>query len=286
MAVWMVCVSEGIVTNGPLPVMNALKSPLPMPNPLDERAVEMATTLREQYGGKVVLVSVGNMSEEVWEYYLGLGAEEGIRVEEAGLSEWTPPQVARVLASVARTLRPQVIFCGERCVNGIGTGWVPFLLGTYLAWPVLPGVAQTSLREETIQVERVVERGYREVLAAPLPCVVSVAETAPLTRYSAIGRAHQARVRRTTLGDWGLSREALLSLPWTVRELSRVQARPRPRKLYVPPSTMSAADRLAALLAGGTGASRGSQDSKFFEGTPQQAARVILDFLKQEGIFP
>ena len=282
---WCVCVTEGIVTEGPLPIsygQGETPSPYPMPNPLDERAVEMAAALRERHGGKVVLLSVGSITETVLRDYLGLGADEAICIDEGGLDGLNAEQVAWVLARVVEQLAPQTVFCGARVANGHGSGMVPFALAAFLGWPVVPEAAVIRVEGKTLVAERVIERGDREVLQAAMPCVVTVAETAGLTRYPAVARANRARVRRSTLADWGISWDDVRAASWGGVEVRRVKARPRPRKLYVPPSTLSAADRLAALLQGGARPSRGGRDARFFEGPPEEAARVILDFLTEE----
>ncbi len=285
---WCVCVAEGIVTEGPLPVANGEegKRPLPMPNPLDERALEMAATLQAQYGGPVCMVHVGPMAEEVRRYYLGLGVDESIHVDEPGLEALRPEHVAWVLARVLSRLEPTLVLCGERAVNGVGSGLTPVALAAFLDWPLLPAVAALRVENGTVIAERVIERGHREILKAALPCVVTVSEAAPWTRYSALAKAYQAQVRESTLADWGLSKEAVQAVSWGAEEVKRAKARPRPRKLYVPPSTLSAADRLAALLGGGVGQGSSGGNTKFFEGPPDRAAEVILEFLEKEGLLP
>lgn len=282
---WCVCVAEGIVTEGPLPLAEGEgKRPLPMPNPLDERGLEMAGALQERYGGEVYLLHVGPMSSEVKRHYLGLGVDEAVFVNGSELANLQPEQVAWVLAHVISRLQPTLVLCGERAVNGVGSGLVPAALAAFLDWPLLPAAADLRVEGEVAVAERVVERGHREVLQARLPCVVTVSEAAPLTRYSALAKAYRARVRETTLADWGLSRERVEGIAWGVEEVKRAKARPRPRKLYVPPSNLSAADRLAALLSGGVGQTGSRGGSKFFEGPPDQAAEVILEFLEKEGL--
>ncbi len=282
-----VCVSQGIHIPGPLPLDGAGEgalAPLPAPNPLDERAVEAAVRLRDRRGGRVVLAAVGPMAEEVLAHYCGLGADEAVHIVDDGLERLSPEQVALVLAHLWQAERPDIILCGERCVNGQGTGLVPFVLAAILDWPVLPAAAHIAWEGPRVTVERVVERGDREVLAADAPAVITVAEAYPLTLYPAVAKARRARVRRLSLADLGLKAEEVRAAGPQVEEVSRKKARPRPRKLYVPPSTMSAAELLAALLSGGVQRGRSGGGNKFFEGPPDKAADVILDFLKKEGL--
>lgn len=282
-----VCVSQGIHIPGPLPLDGAGDgglAPLPEPNPLDERALEAAVRLREQRGGRVVLVAVGPMAEDVLFHYCGLAADEAVHIVDDGFERLSPEQVALVLARFWQQEPPDLILCGERCVNGRGTGLVPFALAANLGWPLLPAAAHIVWDGPRVTVERVVERGDREVLVASVPAVITVAEAHPLTAYPALANAYRARVRRLRPADLGLSVADLEEAAPLLSEVERRKARPRPRKLYVPPSTMSAADRLAALLGGSAPRGRSGGGNKFFEGPPDKAAEAILDFLRKEGM--
>ncbi len=282
-----VCVSQGIFTNGPLPLNGQGEgrlAPAAMPNPLDERAVEAAVNLRDARGGRVVAAAVGPMEEDVLHHYCGLGVDEFIHVEDEGVAPLSPEQAALILARIWQGQQPDLVLCGERRVNGRGTGMTPVALAVYLGWPLLPAAADITWREGDVTVERVIERGDREVVRARVPAVITVAETHPLTLYPALAKARRARVHRLTLADLGVSVEEVRAAGPRVEEVGRKKARPRPRKLYVPPSTMSAADRLAALLSGGVQRERSGGGNKFFDGPPDKAAEVILNFLKEEGI--
>ncbi len=285
----VVCVSEGVYANGPLPLDGGSRSgaggPLPVPNPGDERAVEAAVRLTEERGGRVMAVTVGAMSPATRRVYTGLGASASLQLLDESLGDLEPLQVAWLLAGVIRPLAPDLVLCGERATGSHGSGLVPFGVAEFLGRPVVPGAVAIRVRGASLEVERIVERGDREVLETPWPAVVTIAHAAGLARYPALAKANRAPHHCFRLADVRLSRASLADLATGPSEVRRERARPRPKKFYVPPATMSAADRLAALMAGGRGpAPPTDATARFVEGPAVALAATILDYLRQERV--
>ncbi|MCZ7573011.1 MAG: hypothetical protein M5U01_31035 [Ardenticatenaceae bacterium] len=287
----LACVSEGVFTNGPLPLAAAGRgngngrAALPVPNPCDELAVEAAVRLKERHGGRVTLVTVGSMSEATMGAYLGLGVDEGLQVLDEGLDSLGPVQVAWLLAQVIRPVAPDLVLCGERATGGPATGLVPIALAEFLSLPVVTEAAALEVGTDDVTVERLIERGDRQVLQAPWPAVVTVARAFRSPRYPALAKARRATRRRLSLAALGITRDELDRVTAGPQEVAREKARPRPKRIYVPPSTLSAAERMAALMAGGRKASaRKEGDEKFLEGSPPEVAAKIIEFLKRERI--
>jgi hypothetical protein len=57
-------------------------------------------------------------------------------------------------------------------------------------------------------------------------------------------------------------------------------ARPRPKKVFTPESTLSAAERIRLIMEGGLR----KKESDFIQGSPQELAKYIADFLVQKRI--
>jgi electron transfer flavoprotein alpha subunit len=285
----VVCASEGVSVNGPLPLDGASRggaaAPVRVPNPDDERAVEATARLVESCGGGVTVVSVGELSPATRRAYTGLGAGASVELVDEGLDGLEPYQIAWLLAGVIRPLAPDLVVCGERGTGRRGSGLVPFALAELLGLAVVPGALAMRVRGAVLEVERLVERGDREVLATPWPAVVTVSRAADRSRYPALAKARRASHCRHRLADLGLSRALLAALAVGPSEVCRQRARPRPKRFYVPPATMSAADRLAVLMAGGRGpAPVRDGRARFIEGSAATVADTILDYLRHERI--
>ncbi|HZP80186.1 MAG TPA: hypothetical protein VFB21_00990 [Chthonomonadaceae bacterium] len=261
---------------------NGQKSPdgLRMPNRADECAVELAVRLRDQEGGRVTLLSIAPPeAEETLESLVGLGADALVRVWEARLAEADVAAVASVLAAVMRRQQAGLALCGDRAVGGAGTGLTGPLLAEILGWPFVGGaVALEAGKKEGMVVTRLIERGDRQVLYTPLPAVVAVSPEALTPGYPALAKIRRAK--REVCGLEGIASEAeALSAPLPMTVIDWAIAKPRPRKLFAPPSTASAADRLKMVMGGGM--AKKAQDSSV-EAPPEKAAEQILQFLRQE----
>jgi electron transfer flavoprotein beta subunit len=60
-----------------------------------------------------------------------------------------------------------------------------------------------------------------------------------------------------------------------IHHLGTSHPRPRPRKIFTPDSSLSAAERIRSIMSGGLKQKR----SEFIEGSPEELAAKIMDFL-------
>ncbi len=267
----IVTVSEGIFPEGP--------------NPCDERAVEAAVRLKEQHHGHITLITIGNIQDSTLGAYLGLGVDEGIRVMDHGIDQLEPLQVGWLLGQIIRPLSPDLIFCGEKAEGSSATGFVPYVLAEFLNLPIVPGAIEIEVKEKQVIVQRLIERGDRQILTAPCPAVVSVSRSFATPRYSAFAKARRVKIHEYQLADLKLDHKELEKMASDVKETGRQKAKPRPKKLYIPSSAMSASERMAALMAGGSkGRAKKSEGNPYVETSPHEAAARILKFLKEEKI--
>lgn len=253
---------------------------LPMPNRADEGAMELALRLCEAVGGSVTVLSVAPPeAEETLERVVGMGAAAFWRVWEPALENAEVFAVADALVSALTELQPDLILCGERASGGAGTGLTGPLLAEQLGWPLLVGATHLEADAGNVRVHRLLTRGDRMALEAPLPAVVTVSPESPTPRYPALAKVRRAaRVVREGTGLHGETPRSpappLSEVEWTI-------AKPRPKKLFTPPSAASAADRLRMVMGGGM--QKKAQDN-LVEAPAEKAAEQILQFLRQEKI--
>lgn len=279
----LVCVSEVLHPHDIQLPSNGTRAPsgLRMPNRADECAVEMAVRFCGRQGGSVTLLSVAPPeSEEMLGMYVGIGAEALVRVWDAVLAEADVGTVAYVLAKALERLKPDLILCGDCALGGMGTGLTGPLLAEYLSWPFVGSTTDLQADSEGgLRVYCLIEHGDRQLLWVPIPAVIAVSPNAPSPRYPALAKIRRAKRETWDLKALDLKTEEITeaALPMTATEW--VFARPRPRKLFMPPSTASAAERLRMVMAGGM--KKKTQDN-FVEESPEKAAEQILQFLRQE----
>jgi electron transfer flavoprotein beta subunit len=258
---------------------------LRMPNRADECAVALARRLAEPSGGRVSLLSVSPPeAEETLEAYLGLGAEALVRVWDSAIERLDALAVAFILSCAVERLRPDLIMCGDRAFGADGTGLTGSALAERLGWPFVGGVVAAEAHQGgEIVVHRLIERGDRQIIRTPLPAVVAVSAEADPPGYPSFARIRGARRERLDLTALGLSADAVREALSPVEVTGWAVAKPRPKKLFTPPSTASAADRLRMVMGGGK--ARAPQDA-LVEAPPEKAAEQILQFLRQEGLIP
>jgi|GEM_PF-713017 len=132
----------------------------------------------------------------------------------------------------------------------------------------------------TLQVTRRLERGYRELLAAQPPLLITVTSDLNEPRYPSLPM-HMAALRakiplvdpQTLLGE---------SLQYESDETTLLEIhtpRPRPRRIAAPDSRHSAFERIGEIVSGGaTG-----RQTRLVEGSPEELAKVLVEFLKDKG---
>ncbi|MBI3362462.1 MAG: hypothetical protein HY023_15280, partial [Chloroflexi bacterium] len=234
------------------------------------------------HDGQVMLISVAPPeAEEILEMYLGIGASVFARVWDDGLDGADQFGVALTLARAAARFSPDVILCGERSVGDYGTGLIGPLLAERLGWPFVGRVSSFQVGIGAAIAHRLVERGDKLTIQTPLPAVLSVSREANEPRYPALAKIRRARRETLDLAALGLTRDDLAAAHSPASVVGWAAARPRPKKLFAPPSTASAADRLRMVSGGGP--ARKAQD-QFVEAPPERSAELILAVLKQEKV--
>jgi len=145
-------------------------------NPPDMNALEMALALKDLYGGRVDIVSMGPPYFEPYlRVGLAMGADHIYLLSDRAFGGADTLATTYTLAQGIRKIGPfDLIFCGEESSDG-ATGQVPAGLAEWLE------VAQlTLLTEVDVDLAQNIARGRRklkggyEILEVPTPSVVSV----------------------------------------------------------------------------------------------------------------
>ncbi|MEO6890304.1 MAG: electron transfer flavoprotein subunit beta/FixA family protein [Ktedonobacteraceae bacterium] len=255
-------------------------------NPADACAVEAAVRFKEQFGGTVLALTVGPKDAEgALRAALAIGADSALRIWSPQAAAWGPFRVATALAAYVQkeTSQPDLILCGDSASDW-SSGVVGPALAERLSLPLITGVTQLTLAQErdivTIQATRRLERGYRELLAADCPLLVTVTADLNEPRYPALP-AHLAALRASipqldpqSMIDMG-EQEDFDEI--TILEIHT--PRPRPHRLAAPDSHHSAFERIGEIIAGGTTGHQG----RLVEGSSEELARSLVEFLRVHG---
>ncbi len=197
-------------------------------NPFDTYAIEEALRLREKFGGKVTVISMGPpQAKEALKEAIAMGADEAILLSDrafAGSDTWA---TAYTLANAIRKIGDfDVILCGKQAIDG-DTGQVGPGIARQLDIEQLTYVfkiQEIDFQAKRIKVERLLEEG-REVVETRLPALLTVVKDINQPRYPTImgiRRATRTEIPVWTAADLPDAKPELLGLKGSPTQVVRV----------------------------------------------------------------
>jgi electron transfer flavoprotein beta subunit len=185
-------------------------------NPFDAHAVEEALRLREGPAGadsEVVVVSMGPQSAlRTLGKALALGADRAVLVSDEALVGADIWLTARVLAAALEREAADLVVFGQQAADS-ESYVMAAAVADRLRRPLVTQVAELTLEAGVIRAKRQTEEGY-DVIEAPLPAVVSVADSINDPRYPSL---------KAIMGAKKKPQETLSAADLGVSESSRTQ---------------------------------------------------------------
>ncbi len=160
---------EGTVNRAALPAIF---------NPEDLNALELALQLKDRYGVRVVVATMGMpAAAEVLRQSLYRGADEAVLVTDRALAGADTLATSYTLSCCANKIgKVDLILCGRQAIDG-DTAQVGPQIAEKLHMPQLCYVEEVKeLTSEKVVVRRAIEGGY-EVLESPLPALLTVIDS-------------------------------------------------------------------------------------------------------------
>ncbi|MBM2811419.1 MAG: electron transfer flavoprotein beta subunit/FixA family protein [Chloroflexi bacterium] len=159
-------------------------------NPEDVHAVEEAVRLKERFGGKVTVVTMGpTQAINALREAVSLGADVAILCADRGFAGAdtlaTSYVIWKAIQRVDREDPVDIMLCGRQALDG-DTGQVPPGVATRLGWPQLTSVLkidEIDFEERFVRVHRLVEGG-REIVRSTLPAVITCTRELNAPRYA------------------------------------------------------------------------------------------------------
>ncbi|KUJ89831.1 MAG: electron transfer flavoprotein alpha/beta-subunit [Thermoanaerobacter thermocopriae] len=144
-------------------------------NPLDLYAIETAIRLKEKYGGKIIVISMGpEKAIEAIKEAIAMGCDDGILLSDKKFAGSDTFATSYVVAKAIKELGDfDLVICGERATDG-DTGQVGPGIASFLDLPLSTFTSEiVSIENGKIRVKRLVEEGYEEI-EMTLPAVLTV----------------------------------------------------------------------------------------------------------------
>lgn len=200
-------------------------------NPFDQHALEEAVRLKENYGGEVVVVTMGPpQAKEMLRLAISCGADQAVLVSDrsfAGADTWaTSYTLEHALKKIGNF---DLILCGKQAIDG-DTAQVGPGLATRLGIPFLTCIQKVREGSDTgLVVERMMDDGY-DVVAVDYPVLLTVVKDINEPRVPSLKgkmKAKKAEIVRFSAEDIGAD-PACIGLPGSPTKVVNVFA-PEPR---------------------------------------------------------
>jgi electron transfer flavoprotein beta subunit len=159
-------------------------------NPEDVHAIEEAVRLKERFGGRITVVTMGpTQAGAALREAVSLGADVGVLCGDRAFAGADTLATSYVVWKAILRLNEEepvdIILCGRQALDG-DTGQVPPGVATRLGWPQLTSVLridEIDFDQRSIQVQRLVEGG-REIVRSRLPAVLTCTRDLNSPRYA------------------------------------------------------------------------------------------------------
>lgn len=195
-------------------------------NPYDEYAVEEAIQVRDEHGGEVTVVTVGNEeAEKQLRTALAMGADKAVLINtEDDLDYGDQFTTAKVLAEYLKDKDADLIIAGNVAIDG-GSGQVGPRVADLLDISYVTTITKLDIDGNNVTVVRDVE-GDSEVIETTLPVLVTAQQGLNEPRYPSlpgIMKAKKKPLEELELDDLDLDEDD-------------VEAKTKTIEVYLPPT--------------------------------------------------
>jgi electron transfer flavoprotein beta subunit len=176
-------------------------------NPYDTHALEESLRLKDKYGFRVAVVSMGPPSAEVTlRKAQALGADEAIllsdRVFGGADTLATSMTITEAIRKLSRKEELALVICGRQTIDGdtaqVGPGIATRLGCSQLT--LVDRIEEVDLKTRVVKVRRKLE-GRHEIVTAPLPAMIAVLREINAPRYPTVPMRLMAEDAAITLWD-------------------------------------------------------------------------------------
>jgi electron transfer flavoprotein beta subunit len=176
-------------------------------NPYDTHALEEGLRLKEKYGFRVVVISMGPPNTEVTlKKAIALGADEAVLLSDRVFGGADTLATSQVLSEAIKKLSAKeevaIVICGRQTIDGdtaqVGPG-IATRLG-YSQLTLVDSIKSIDLKRKKIIVGRRLE-GRHEMVEASLPAMIAVLKEINSLRYPTVPMRLMAEDSKATLWD-------------------------------------------------------------------------------------
>lgn len=199
-------------------------------NPFDTHALEESLRLKDKYGFRVAVISMGPPNTVVTlKKALAVGADEAILLSDRVFGGADTLATSRVLAEAIKRLNQQeevaLVICGKQTIDGdtaqVGPGIATRL--RYAQLTLVDQVQKVDLQSRKIIVRRKLE-GRHEIVEAPLPALLTVVREINRLRYPTVPMRLMAESAQVPVWDNKVMKldESIIGLKGSPTQVRRI----------------------------------------------------------------
>lgn len=226
-------------------------------NPDDKHAIEEALRLKEKFGGKVTVISMGPpQADDALREALAMGVDETILLCDRAFAGADTLATSYTLATAVQKIGDyDIIICGRQAIDG-DTAQIGPQMAEYLGVPQVTYVRDVEIKGKNLTVERALEDGY-EKIETSLPALITVIKDLNKPRYPSVGGIVEAyREREVKI--------------WTVKEVAA-----DPSKIGLEGSPTQVKRTFAPEPKG---------EGEIISGTAEEASKTLLQKLRDKNV--
>lgn len=236
-------------------------------NPYDIHALEAALELKDKYGGKVTVITMGpSMALEALKKAIGFGADEGILLSDRAFAGADTLATSYALTKAIEQLHQEegvdLILCGKQAIDGdtaqVGPGMAARMNIPQLTYVM--EIVDLNKEDKTIKVYRKVKSG-KELTQTKLPALLTVVKDINELRYASL--ENMIRAARYKCSIWDKSK-----ISFEVDKLGLKGSPTMVRNIFAPPERGG-----GEIIPGG-------------EENPEEAVKILVEKLIPMEIIP
>ena len=137
-------------------------------NPYDEFGLTKAMMIKEEFGGSVTVITVGDINAEpVMRKALAIGADKAIRINKKAIDSYS---TATEIANYLKDKPVDIIIAGRESIDYNG-GAVPGIISELMNLPFINACIGLSITDSTAKTIREIDGG-QETIVTELPLII------------------------------------------------------------------------------------------------------------------
>ncbi len=168
-------------------------------NPEDLNALEAALDIRDRVGGTVTALTMGPPAAcEILRESMFLGADRAVLVTDRKAAASDTLATSYILSCAVNKIGADVVLCGRQAIDG-DTAQVGPQMAEKLSMPLVTYVEQLQdVGTDKLRLQRNIGNGW-EVVDCPVPCLLTVMDTANTPRPPSMKRVMKYKKARSAV---------------------------------------------------------------------------------------